>query len=94
MEPTNTELSGRTAAIFSWIDFLAIILIILSATALSKYGQWLQLAALIMLLSNFIYRIVGDLKAGRRTRVRYRLISVCIIIVFVAILLAWQYLIK
>jgi hypothetical protein len=87
MESTNTELSGRTAAVFSWIDFLAVVLIILSATAFRQYGVWLKVIALVMLLSNFIYRIAGDWKAGRKKHVRYRIISFCLILVFLAVLI-------
>jgi hypothetical protein len=89
MESTNTELSGRTAAVFSWVEFLAVMLIILSATAFRQYGDWLKLIALVMLLSNFIYRIAADWKAGRKKAVRYRLITFSLIILFLAVLIIW-----
>jgi hypothetical protein len=87
MESTNTELSGRTAAVFSWVEFLAVVLIILSATAFRQYGDWLKVIGLVILLSNFIYRIAGDWKAGRKKAVRNRLIIFTLILILFAALI-------
>jgi hypothetical protein len=80
MEPTNTELSSRTGAIFSWLEFLGIILIIVSVTVFKTYRDILQLIALGLLLSGFIYKIVRDWKAGRKRAARFRIIVLGIII--------------
>jgi hypothetical protein len=80
MEPTNTELSSRTGAIFSWLEFLGIILIIVSVTVFKTYRDILQLIALGLLLSGFIYKILRDWKAGRKRAARFRIIVLGIII--------------
>jgi ABC-type nickel/cobalt efflux system permease component RcnA len=88
MEPTNTELSSRTAAIFSWLEFLGIVLIILSATVFKTYRDWLQLIAFALLLSGFIYRILRDWRAGRKKAARFRIIVLAIIIIALGVLIA------
>jgi ABC-type nickel/cobalt efflux system permease component RcnA len=88
MEPTNTELSSRTGAIFSWLEFLGIVLIILSATVFKAYRDWLQLIAFALLLSGFIYRILRDWRAGRKKAARLRIIVLAIIIIALGVLIA------
>jgi hypothetical protein len=81
MEPTNTELSSRTGAIFSWMEFLGIVLIVVSVTVFRTYRDILQLIALILLLSGYIYKIVHDLRAGRKRAARFRMIILALIII-------------
>jgi hypothetical protein len=81
MESTNTELSSRTGAIFSWLEFLGIVLIVVSVTVFKTYRDILQLIALVLLLSGFIYKIVRDWKAGRKREARFRIIVLSIIVV-------------
>ena len=88
MEPTNTELSSRTGAIFSWLEFLGIVLVIVSVTVFRTYRDILQLIALALLLSGFIYKIVRDWRAGRKRTARFRIIVLAIIVITLVVLYA------
>lgn len=85
MEPTNTELSSRTGAIFSWLEFLGIVLMLFSAITFRNYRDVLQLIALIFLLSGSIYKIVLDWKQGRKRSARFRMVILGIIVIAVTI---------
>ena len=89
MEPTNTELSSRTAAIFSWLEFLGIVLLILSLTAFREESDALKLAALLLLLSAFIYKIFADFRSGRKKSARIRLIVFTLIITGILVKMFW-----
>jgi hypothetical protein len=88
MEPTNTELSSRTGAIFSWLEFLGIVLIVVSVTVFKSYRDILQLIALALLLSGFIYKIIRDWRAGRKRTARFRIIVLAIIVVIISAMVA------
>jgi hypothetical protein len=88
MEPTNTELSSRTGAIFSWLEFLGIILIIVSVTVFKTYRDILQLIALGLLLSGFIYKIIRDWRAGRKRAAWFRIFVLAIILITLVVMFA------
>ena len=90
MEPTNTELSNRTAAFFSWIEFLGIVVLMLSLTALRDGWEWLKLVGLVFLLSAFIYKIFADLRSGKRRSARLRLIVFTLIVAGILAKIIWS----
>ena len=79
MENTNTELSNKTAAAFSWLEFLGLVLLILSRTAF-KAQEWLFYAGAAVILSSYIYKLVRDWKRGNKKAVRSRLLILLVAI--------------
>ena len=79
MENTNTELSNKTAAAFSWIEFLGLVLLILSRTAF-KEQQWLFYLGALIILSSYVYKLIRDWKRGNKKAVRSRLLILTVAI--------------
>lgn len=79
MENTNTELSNKTAAAFSWLEFLGLVLLILSRTAL-KTQEWLFYLGATIILSSYVYKLVRDWRRGNKKAVRSRLLILLVAI--------------
>ncbi|MDB5252666.1 MAG: hypothetical protein JWP27_1835 [Flaviaesturariibacter sp.] len=79
MENTNTELSNRTGAAFSWLEFLGLVLVVLSRTAF-KQQEWLFYVGAVLILSSYGYKLVRDWRAGKQKAVRTRLLILVVAI--------------
>lgn len=85
MNNANTELSGRTPAIISWIQLIGLILIIASRVFFPAI-PWLLYAGFLLALAGYIIRMYYDWKQGNKKAFRRRLVF--LIIAFVVGLLA------
>lgn len=77
---TNNELSNRTSAFFSWIEFLGLLLFFSGAIFLKQY-EWLLIVGLGLILSGYGYKAYSDWKAGRRKIVWIKIVLLLIIFV-------------
>jgi hypothetical protein len=61
----RTELSSRTAAIFSWLAFLGIALFLITRATLDR-SHWLGCVAVFLVASGFLYKTYAAWKSGHR----------------------------
>jgi hypothetical protein len=79
MQNTNTELSNRTAAAFSWMEFLGLVVVILSQTVVRQ--QWLFYVGALVIVASYVYKMVRDWRAGNHKGVRMRLAVLVVAVV-------------
>ena len=80
MENSQSEMSGKLTAFFSWIEFLGLI-VFLSSRLFFRQQSWVAIAGLLLIGSGYIYRMYRDWKAGRKKAFWRRLIFLVVAII-------------
>jgi phosphate/sulfate permease len=70
---TQTELSSRTAAVFSWLEFLGMLVYLVVSFTLGR-NHWLLIFAVLMLASGYFYKTYVAWKSGNKKAVRIRIV--------------------
>lgn len=89
MENTDTELSGKTAAAFSWMEFLGLILLILSRTAFKQ--EWLFYVGALIIFGSYLYKLIRDWRAGNKKAVQRRLFILLLAVIAGALVGYFRY---